>query len=84
MKYTDVICINRYYAWYHDPGHLEIIQRQFESQLTKWYEAFKKPLLQAEYGADTIPGLHRVSFLHCIMIASSVHIVLTQYSIVPT
>ena len=60
VKYTDVVCINRYYAWYHDPGHLEIIQRQFETDLNNWYDAFKKPVLQTEYGADTIPGLHRV------------------------
>ena len=55
--------MNRYYGWYHDPGHIEIIQRQFESQLTKWYEAFKKPIIQMEYGADAIAGLHRVSII---------------------
>ena len=55
--------MNRYYAWYHDPGHLEIIQRQFDSQLRKWYEAFKKPIIQAEYGADAVAGLHVVSLM---------------------
>ncbi|XP_065054436.1 beta-glucuronidase-like [Rhopilema esculentum] len=59
VKYTDVICVNRYYAWYHDPGHTELIQRQFDSALTDWFETFKKPVLQAEYGADAVPGLHR-------------------------
>lgn len=59
VKFTDILCVNRYYGWYHDPGHIEIIQRQFESQLTKWYEAFKKPIIQMEYGADAIAGLHR-------------------------
>ena len=53
--------VNRYYAWYHDPGHLELISRQLEHELTDWYNEFKKPVIQAEYGADAVAGLHIVS-----------------------
>lgn len=59
VKYTDVICVNRYYAWYHDYGHIEIIQRQLETDLNSWHDAFKKPVLQAEYGAGAVDGIHR-------------------------
>ena len=57
----DVICHNHYYAWYHDPGHLELIQLQLEYDLRQWFEKFQKPVIQSEYGAGTVSGLHMVS-----------------------
>ncbi|KAI0212759.1 Beta-glucuronidase [Lamellibrachia satsuma] len=57
-QYTDVQCINRYYGWYHDTGHLETIPFQLTYDLEQWYKTFKKPLIITEYGADTVPGLH--------------------------
>ncbi len=30
-KYTDIQCINRYYGWFQDTGHTEIIQMQVTS-----------------------------------------------------
>ena len=59
-QYVDVLCINRYYGWYHDTGHLETIPFQLTYELEQWYKTFKKPLIVTEYGADTIPGLHTV------------------------
>ncbi|XP_075051123.1 beta-glucuronidase [Mixophyes fleayi] len=56
--YVDVICVNSYFSWYHDPGHLELIQLQLNSQFDKWHEKYQKPIIQSEYGADTIPGFH--------------------------
>uniref|UniRef100_A0A8C5LQI2 Beta-glucuronidase n=1 Tax=Leptobrachium leishanense TaxID=445787 RepID=A0A8C5LQI2_9ANUR len=56
--YVDVICVNSYFSWYHDAGHLEVIQIQLNNQFEKWYEAHRKPIIQSEYGADTIPGFH--------------------------
>lgn len=57
----DVICVNSYFSWYHDPGHLEVIQIQLNTQFDKWHEMYQKPIIQSEYGADTIPGFHSVS-----------------------
>ncbi|XP_020659614.3 beta-glucuronidase isoform X1 [Pogona vitticeps] len=56
--YVDVICVNSYFSWYHDPGHLEVIQLQLNAQFENWYKTHQKPIIQSEYGADTIAGLH--------------------------
>ncbi|XP_030078237.1 beta-glucuronidase isoform X2 [Microcaecilia unicolor] len=56
--YMDVICVNSYFSWYHDPGHLEVIQLQLNTELENWYEKYQKPIIQSEYGADTISGFH--------------------------
>ncbi|XP_060704267.1 beta-glucuronidase [Hemiscyllium ocellatum] len=58
VQYTDVICVNSYFSWYHDSGHLEVIQLQLNDQFENWYNKFQKPIIQSEYGADTIAGLH--------------------------
>lgn len=55
---VDVLCLNRYYAWYFDPGHLELIGAQLERNLRDWHRRYRKPIIVAEYGADTIAGLH--------------------------
>lgn len=58
--YVDVICVNSYDSWYHDPGHLEVIPIQLKSQLDNWYGKYHKPVIQSEYGADAVPGIHNV------------------------
>jgi len=55
---VDVLCLNRYYAWYFDPGRLELIEAQLERNLRDWHRRYGKPVLVSEYGADTIAGLH--------------------------
>lgn len=55
---SDVVCINRYRSWYTDPGCLELIENQLEIEMTRLYEKLQKPIIVAEYGADTIPGFH--------------------------
>jgi len=55
----DVICVNRYYGWYTDHGHLEVIGQQLEKELMIWHDRFRKPIILSEYGADTIAGLHK-------------------------
>ena len=60
---TDVVCVNRYYAWYEDTGALETIYYKLTYDLQKWYELFQKPIMITEYGADTVPGQHTVSTL---------------------
>lgn len=57
--YVDVVCVNSYFSWYHDSGHLEVIQPQLKSQFENWYNTYKKPIIQSEYGADTIAGFHQ-------------------------
>ena len=56
----DVICVNSYLSWYHDPGALEVISLQLNTQFEEWYGKYKKPIIQSEYGADVVPGLHSV------------------------
>ncbi|KAI4881400.1 hypothetical protein NFI96_010137 [Prochilodus magdalenae] len=56
--YVDVICVNSYFSWYHDPGHLEVIPIQLNTQFDNWYGKYQKPIIQSEYGADAVPGLH--------------------------
>ena len=55
---ADVIGINRYYGWYNDSGHLELVARQLERELRTWWSLYGKPILLAEYGSDTIAGFH--------------------------
>ena len=56
----DVIFCNRYYAWYHDYGQTQLISKQLERELRDWFDAHGKPVVQAEYGADTVAGMHVV------------------------
>lgn len=58
VQYVDVILRNSYYAWYKDPGQTQLISRQLEIDLRAWFVKFHKPVVQSEYGADTIAGLH--------------------------
>ncbi len=55
----DVICFNRYYAWYSEPGQLAVAEARVTNEITGWWEKYGKPVLCAEYGADTIAGLHQ-------------------------
>lgn len=58
-QWLDVICVNRYYAWYNDHGHLDVIGLQLEHEMKKWYNKYHKPIIMSEYGADTIAGFHK-------------------------
>ena len=53
----DLICVNRYYGWYADPGDLEAAERGLEAELRAWAR-WGKPILVTEFGADALPGLH--------------------------
>ncbi len=55
---VDVIGINRYYAWYEEHGDLTTIEGKMVTELTKWRKKYNKPVFVAEFGADTIEGLH--------------------------
>lgn len=55
-----MIGFNRYNAWYSNTGKLETIQSRVEEEAEKWFSKYNKPVFMAEYGADTIAGLHMV------------------------
>lgn len=54
----DVICLNRYYGWYHGLGDLEEAEALLERELRGWQGKHGKPIIMTEYGADTLAGLH--------------------------
>lgn len=56
----DVVCVNRYYGWYTDHAHLDVIGLQLEKEMITWHNKYKKPVIMTEYGADTIAGLHKL------------------------
>ena len=56
----DVICINRYFSWYSDTGHSELIQLQTINEVIAWHDKHNKPVIVTEYGAGSIAGLHTV------------------------
>lgn len=58
VQFCDVIFCNRYYAWYHDYGQTQLISKQLERELRDWFDTHSKPVVQAEYGADTVAGMH--------------------------
>lgn len=62
-QFVDVISINRYYGWYSDTGHAEVILLQLSTELEAWRARHRKPIIISEYGADTIPGLHQVKYI---------------------
>ncbi|XKL61127.1 hypothetical protein PGB90_008184 [Kerria lacca] len=57
-QYLDIIGFNRYNSWYSNTGRLEVIREKVEDEAYKWHTKYNKPVFMAEYGADTIPGLH--------------------------
>lgn len=65
-QFLDVICINRYYSWYSDTGHLELIEYQMMNEVTAWHDKHSKPVIVTEYGAGSLSGMHAV----CIWIPS--------------
>ncbi len=54
----DVVCLNRYWGWYVDGGQLEQGLKHLEAELDATWNAFHKPIVLTEFGADTVPGLH--------------------------
>lgn len=58
-QYCDIICWNRYYAWYENHGYIEDIEPQLRHEAEAWRASFPdKPLMLAEFGADAVAGMH--------------------------
>ncbi len=60
FEFCDVVCINRYWGWYSVPGQIEKGCTDLSAELDALYEAYPKPVILAEFGADTIPGWHAI------------------------
>lgn len=58
LTYVDVICLNRYYGWYTEPGQLDRASHKLSRELDTLYETYKKPILLSEFGAGAIAGVH--------------------------
>jgi beta-glucuronidase len=58
FDFADLVCINRYYGWYSQPGQLSTALELLSRELDALYDRFRKPVLVTEFGADTIPGHH--------------------------
>lgn len=59
-QFFDMICLNRYYSWYSCTAKLETAYTKLKNVLREWHEKYRKPVMITEYGADTIPGLHKL------------------------
>ncbi|NVM17641.1 MAG: beta-glucuronidase [Candidatus Lokiarchaeota archaeon] len=58
FEFCEVLCINRYYGWYLQPGNIDEACKSLSEEMDKLYERYHKPILLSEFGADTIPGCH--------------------------
>lgn len=58
-KYFDVIGLNLYFGWYSERGDISSGGARLRSWLEDWYKAEQKPIFIAEYGVDTVAGLHK-------------------------
>lgn len=54
----DLICINRYYGWYTNPGDLEGAIDILDKELDRLHTLYGKPIMLTEFGADAIAGEH--------------------------
>ncbi|NBB72592.1 MAG: hypothetical protein GVY35_02820 [Bacteroidetes bacterium] len=54
----DFFCLNKYYGWYVGHGRIDDTLDAFEAKLDEFYEAFGKPMMVTEFGADAVPGMH--------------------------
>ena len=58
FEFLDVVCWNRYNAWYTQAGRIAEGAALLSGELDELYARFHKPVLLTEFGADTIPGVH--------------------------
>jgi len=58
MEYFDVCSLNTYPGWYTLAGRLAQAEEKMRAALTCCREKYGKPVLVAEFGADTLAGCH--------------------------
>ena len=54
----DVVCLNRYWGWYAQPGNLEAGRSMLDKELDAVHAKVPKPVVLTEFGADTLAGSH--------------------------
>ena len=55
---SDIVCINRYWGWYTNPGDIKTGAALLSKELDMIYQKLHKPIIVTEFGADTYPGMH--------------------------
>ncbi len=60
LDLSDIVCVNRYWGWYTQPGQPEAGARLLAQELDGIRAALHKPVLITEFGADTIAGMHSI------------------------
>ena len=55
---VDVLCLNRYIAWYSNHARIDIIYDTLKNELVKYHDLYKCPVVITEFGADTVEGNH--------------------------
>jgi beta-glucuronidase len=60
FELCDLVCLNRYEGWYTEPGRIPEGVAKLSRELDELHEAFGKPVIMTEFGADTIAGSHAV------------------------
>ena len=58
FEFCDVLCINRYYGWYLQPGNIDEGCEILSKEMDTLYEKHRKPIILSEFGAGSIPGWH--------------------------
>ncbi len=58
LELCDAVMINRYWGWYRLGGQIEQARAVMEEELDELHERLAKPIIIAEFGADTIAGHH--------------------------
>jgi beta-glucuronidase len=58
FEFCDIVCLNRYYGWYLNPGEIDNRLESLSIGLDKIHKMYQKPIILSEFGADTIPGAH--------------------------
>ena len=61
-SFADFISLNRYYGWYMQGGfEISEAKNTFIKEMDKWSaKKLNKPFVFTEFGADTIPGMHKL------------------------
>jgi beta-glucuronidase len=54
----DVVCVNAYYGWYTQAGQLDPGRQVLARELDELHQAFGKPVMITEFGANTLPSVH--------------------------
>lgn len=60
LRLSDVTCVNRYYGWYMQTGQVEAGAAKLAAELDAIHAALGRPVIVAEFGADTLPGHHAI------------------------